>query len=387
MELLRRRGPLSRAELVASSGLSRTRLYDVVAALVADGVLSVSVPRASRRARGRPAEQVAINPTANRVVGIDFGRHVVRVAAVDTACHTVIGTAGEEHGPDASWQGRVETAWRLLARLTGDFARPGALHAVGVGLAGPVRRPGQQGRTGEVAALVSRRFGTTTRLDSHARLAALAESTWGAASGRRDVLYVHLSHSISGGLLVGGTLHYGVHGLSGEVGHIAVSPDGPPCNCGRTGCLQTVAGIPAVLDAYRRAGGTALSLSELSAAANAGDITANSILRDTGRRVGQALATFCHVISPEAIVVGGELLHTGPVLMNAIRHELDASTPCRTLTPISLHPAALGESNGALGAIAQLLPHKPNLPVDVIAVPASRHEPASRMTKPRATVR
>ncbi|MER8153548.1 ROK family protein [Streptomyces sp. NPDC094472] len=88
----------------------------------------------------------------------------------------------------------------------------------------------------------------------------MAETVWGAAAGERNVLYLRLSHGIGGGLVVAGTLHRGAHGVSGMFGHITVDPDGAPCECGGTGCLETVASVGAVLDAYRTAGGTAATL-------------------------------------------------------------------------------------------------------------------------------
>ncbi|MET8183365.1 ROK family protein [Streptomyces sp. NPDC005336] len=155
--------------------------------------------------------------------------------------------------------------------------------------------------------------------------------------------------------------------LSGELGHIAVAPDGAPCLCGGTGCLETVAGIQGILDAYRSAGGTAHDLPGLISALNAGDRTAKAVLRAAGTRIGRVLAAPSNVVGPQVIVIGGELIRTGPhTLMDAIQHAFDSHTlPCPQ-NRISLRTAELGESAAALGAVAQLLPHSPpplrNLP-------------------------
>ncbi|MEU8824783.1 ROK family protein [Streptomyces sp. NPDC048636] len=367
LELLRRRGPLTRGELGAISGLSRTTLYDAVASLVTSGALTVSVPPAARRKRGRPAEKLNLNPAADRMIGIDFARQAVRVAAYDVALG-VAGTAGEPHGPDTPWEHRVDIAWRLVTGLTGGTPRPGAFSAVGVGLAGPMGGAADNLRR-VLSTLVRERFGTPAFMDNNARLAALAESVWGAATGEQNVLYLHLSHGVGGGLIVNGALHRGAHGLSGELGHIAVAPEGAPCRCGGTGCLETVAGIEGILDAYRSAGGTARDLAGLISALNTGDRTAKAVLDTAGTRIGRVLAATSHVVGPRAIVIGGELIRTGPTLMDAIRRAFDSHTmPCPR-NKISLRTAGLGESAAALGAVAQLLPHTP---------PQPRHLPRPR---------
>ena len=256
--LLRRHGPQSRAELARRTGLSRTTLYDIVGALVVSGAVSSAVNPGPRK-RGRPVEHLTLNPAAGQALGIDFARRAVHVAAANVA-HEVIGSASLPHPPDLPWEGRVDLAERLVASLAGGTLRLAALGttgAVGVGVVGPVRRTGEDGSEGWLAtlsALVEKRFGAPVLLDNNTRLAALAEATWGVAAGNRDVLYLRLSHGVGGGLVVNGALHRGRDGLAGELGHITADPAGGPCECGGTGCLETVASVGAVLGAFRGSG-------------------------------------------------------------------------------------------------------------------------------------
>ncbi|GHJ41543.1 ROK family transcriptional regulator [Streptomyces sp. TS71-3] len=358
LDLLRRSGPLTRAELGDLSGLSRTTLYDVVASLVDGGVLTVSVPQDERRKRGRPAERLHLTPAADHVVGVDFGRHEVRVAAYDVGTEAAR-TAAEPHGPDLPWERRVDIAWGLTVALTGRAPSAGAFKAVGVGLADPGGRPPDATDRKLVLSLVRERFGAVARVEATSRLTALAESAWGAAAGERNMLYVHLSHGVAGGLIVNGALHRGAHGVSGELGHITVVPGGAPCACGRTGCLETVAGISGVLGAYRAAGGAAHDLSGFVASLGAGDGIALAVLEEAGAQVGRVLAGVSNVIGPRVIVIGGELIRTGPTLMNAIRRAFEEHVLSWPRSRISLRPAALAETGPALGAVCQALPQRP----------------------------
>ncbi|MFE5890275.1 ROK family protein [Streptomyces sp. NPDC056462] len=359
LRLLRRHGSLSRGELVALSGLSRTTLFDIVVALVDGGTVTASVPEVAGRGRGRPVEKLALNPAAGQVIGIDFARQAVRVAAA-TITHGVIGTSDEQHAPEASWQERVERAYRLVGRLTGGPPRLGALSSVGVGVSAPMAAtaaglPGVDGH-GTVTELVGQRFDAPVQWDSNARLAALAELRWGAARGERDVAYLHLSDGVGGGLVVDGTLHRGAYGVSGELGHITVDPGGEACCCGGVGCLQTVASVGAVVEAYRAAGGAARDLPDLVAALDAGDRRARAVLAGVGTRIGRVLAAVSNTVDPRVIVIGGELAAVGPPLLAPIRRALDLGIMPGARAQVSLRPAEFGEVSTALGAVAWLRP-------------------------------
>jgi predicted NBD/HSP70 family sugar kinase len=363
--LLRRHGPLSRGELGKHCGLSRTTLYDILAELVAGGAVVTASQQEAPRGRGRPAETLTLNPDAGQAIGIDFARRAVHVAAVNVA-HEVVGSAGEPHPADLPWEDRVELAGRLVRGLTGTHTggtlRLGALSAIGVGVVGPVGAPGEdQAGHDRLEGLLRERFGVPVMVDNNTRLAALAESIWGAATGVQDVLYLRLSHGVGGGLVVGGSLHRGAYGLSGEFGHITVDPAGARCDCGGNGCLETVASIRAVLDAYRAAGGRAADVPELVKAVRSGDPVALGLLRDVGSRIGTVLAALCNAIGPSVIVVGGELTETGAALVEPIEETLGGQIMPVTRHRVSLRRATLGEAAGALGAIALVLHESPLL--------------------------
>jgi predicted NBD/HSP70 family sugar kinase len=364
--LLRKHGPLSRGELGKRCGLSRTTLYDILAELVAGGAVVTATSQEAPRGRGRPAETLTLNPDAGQAIGIDFARRALHVAAVNLA-HEVVGSASEPHDADLPWEQRVELAARLVGSLTGTGAgalRLGALDAVGVGVVGVVGAQAaedDQSAPHPVQVLLRERFGVPVLLDNNTRLAALGEAIWGAAAGGQDVLYLRLSHGVGGGLVVGGSLHRGAYGLSGEFGHITVEPGGAPCDCGGTGCLETVASIRAVLDAFRAAGGRAADVPELVKAVRAGDQAAHTLLSGVGARIGEVLAALCNAIGPSVIVIGGELAETGAALVEPIERALHDHVMPVSRHRVSLRRATLGEVAGALGGIALVLHESPLL--------------------------
>ncbi|QYC39965.1 N-acetylglucosamine repressor [Nonomuraea coxensis DSM 45129] len=365
--LLRKHGPLSRGELGKLCRLSRTTLYDILAELVATGAV---VPAGQQddgpRGRGRPAETLALNPGAGQAIGIDFARRALHVAAVNLA-HEIVGAASEPHDADLPWERRVDLAERLVGRLGGGDLRLGALSAIGAGVVGPVSDlDSSTGEAGDplphrAQVLLRERFGVPVLLDNNTRLAALGEAIWGAATGARDVLYLRLSHSVNGGLVIDGSLHRGAYGLSGEFGHIVVDPGGRPCSCGGAGCLETVASVRAVLDAYRERGGHADDVRGLAEAAGKSEPAALALLAEVGADIGAVLAALCNAVGPGVIVIGGELAETGAALLEPIRRTLDARIMPISRRRVSLRAATLGEAAGALGGIALVLHESPLL--------------------------
>ncbi|MGW5262771.1 ROK family protein [Microbispora sp. NPDC004025] len=357
--LLRAHGPLNRGELSRRCGLSRTTLHEALSGLLATGAVIEAAPDDAPRGRGRPAGKLALNPAVGQAVGIDFARRAVHVAAVDVT-YEVLGTAGEAHAPGLPWPDRVALAERLVRRVVGGELWRRTLRGVGVGLVGPVARAAGEPPAG-VESLLRERFGGPVLPDNNTRLAALAESTWGAAAGAQDVLYLRLSYGVGGGVVAGGTLHRGADGVSGEIGHIPVDPAGRRCECGGTGCLETVASIRAVLDAYRARGGRGDGLPALAAAAEAGDPLVLGLLRDVGVQIGRVLAALSNAIGPRVIVVGGELAELGAPLLGPVQEALHAGAVPISRHRLTLRRAALGDVAGALGGVALAMGDSPLL--------------------------
>lgn len=360
LRLLRAHGPLTRAELRTLCDLSRTTLYAAVGALMDSGAVVASIPETARRKRGRPAEVLAVVPAPGQLLGLEFARRAVRVAVMD-AGHKIVGVAGEPHAPETSWQARIDLAWQLADSLTGERLRPGVFRGIGLGVVGPVASPDRDPMTepwhNAISVLVRERFGAQVVIDNNTRLATLAETIWGAATGAQNAVYLRLSYGVGGGLVMAGAVHRGSQGRSGMFGHIAVEPDGAPCGCGGTGCLETVASVNAVLDACRAAGGTAADMPDLLAALESGDRTAHAVLARVGAYVGRVLADVGHAVGPDLIVLGGELTDTGRALTAPIEHVLSTQAARGSFGVPRVVPTRLGDTAAALGGIALLQRH------------------------------
>ncbi|NUT57417.1 MAG: ROK family transcriptional regulator [Agromyces sp.] len=368
---LRAHGALSRAELAKRVGLSRTTLSEITASLLQRGAIIVADTDAATRAgSGRPAERLALDPDSGQFLGVDFGHRRVHVAVAD-ASHEVIAQGVERYDDDIAWADRLEIAFELIDRISRETGvHFGALQAVGIGVPGPYTgaRAGmpavswkKQLAPDGVDTAFAERFGAPVVVDNNTRLAALAEAI-SRPDAVDNLIYLRLSDGVGGGLVISGRLVTGSRGFAGELGHVTADPSGAPCRCGKRGCLETIASVPAILRACRDAGAEVETLDDLAVAVGKGDPAVESVLREVGSTVGRVLGAAAMTLNPREVVIGGEIVRVAPVLVeqaaSTLRYEL-YSIPSDQ--PHIVRAAQLHDSDGALGAIAAIFHQSPLL--------------------------
>jgi predicted NBD/HSP70 family sugar kinase len=365
LRVLTEAGSVSRAELARRTGLAPSTVSAVVGDLAADGLLSEEVAvRDGGGALGRPAALVSLHRRAGTALGMDFGKRHVRVAVADLA-HTVLAERVREVGEDLPARKAVALAIGLADEA---LAEAGAgrddVAGVGMGLPGPIHdRTGELGDSTilpgwvgvKAADVVSAAIGLPVVVGNDANLGALSEWRWGAGRGARDLVYLKASTGIGAGLILAGAPFRGSGGTAGEIGHTVIDPRGPICRCGNRGCLETVAGAPAVLAALQPAHGTGLTLADAVARARDGDAGCARAIADAGRAIGTAVASLCNLLDPERIVVGGDLGVAGELLLAPLREALRLSAIRSAADDAEVVEGALGERAEVLGAVALVL--------------------------------
>lgn len=144
------------------------------------------------------------------------------------------------------------------------------------------------------------------RLANDANCFALSEALDGAGRDAGVVFGVILGTGVGGGIVVHGRLHEGPQHIAGEWGHNVLDPAGPPCYCGRRGCVETFLSGPGLLRDYRAYGGDpALDTRAVVQRAAAGDAACEAAMQRYLDRFGRALATVINILDPNAVVLGG----------------------------------------------------------------------------------
>jgi glucokinase-like ROK family protein len=363
---LREAGVTSRAELARRTGLSRSTVSSIVAELSANGVIVDNAAGEDARPRqgGRPPALISLGRPAGVAVGIDFGKRHLAVALAD-ASHQVLTERREPMLDDYPAEEGFDAAGELVFELLEEEGiELDAVLGVGLGLPGPIhRRTGQVGSTTilpgwagvQVASEMEERLGMPVQVENDANLGALAEVTWGAGAGCADLTYLKLATGIGAGIIVGGRLYDGRGGTAGEIGHTTLDENGEICRCGNRGCLETLAGAPAIVALVSRAFGAQLDTEDVLARARAGDPACQRALADAGRHVGVAVASLVNLVNPERIVVGGSIGSAGEVLLEPLRESFRRRAIPSAAGDVEIVSASLGERAELLGAIALVL--------------------------------
>jgi predicted NBD/HSP70 family sugar kinase len=313
---------------------------------------------------GRRVSEVTLNPSDGLVAGIDFGNRHVRAAVADFT-HAV--RAEDQHTLPFGHQAPSsvpEAAAMLRSLVAGIGSTVDDVQVLAVGLPGPMET--DSGRTTSPAILpgwadfdVKSAFeaalGVRTIVDNDANLGALAEGFWGVGRGLTDFAYIKVSTGIGSGLVLNGRLYRGISGTAGEIGHTTIEEDGPLCRCGNRGCLEVFAAAPALLELLRRSYGDDITVEDMLKLSDDGDVGCRRVITDAGRHIGVALANLCNLLSPQMLIVGGELALAGDVLLAAIRESLGRRTVSVPGRAPEVAAGVLSERAGVLGALALAL--------------------------------
>ncbi len=354
VESLKRHGHLTQVELAGATGLSAATISNIVKELSSAGVLNTSETTRS----GRRAVEVTLARRPGLVAGLHISRRHMRVAISDVD-RTVVAENHLPLAPDHRHDREMDRATLLIGDMV-DALDASLSDLLGVGMALPVpvdSRTGVISAPGllrgwdgiNVAEAMSERIQLPVFVDTEANLGGLAELRTGAARGAGDTAYIRVGYSIGGSLLIGGSPYRGSSGGAGELGHVSIDPNGPACVCGNRGCLEAVAGGPALLELFREDSGIQ-RLRDLLLRADAGDSGVLRAIADAGRHIGAAAATLTTLFDPDLIVVGGELAEAGELLLAPLRHELERASLGRRAPAVVA--GILGDRAAVLGCLA-----------------------------------
>ena len=220
--------------------------------------------------------------------------------------------------------------------------------------------------SGEMSAAVTKVLGATAppHTASHGAAVALAEQWCGAAREATHVVALSAADTIDAGIVVDGRLFGGAHGLAGAAGWLALNPVERE-DYRKLGCLEAEVGSPGIVRrlvwrikagdrsrAVELAGGNlaAITAAHVFEAARAGDGVAISVVRDTAKYIGMAVANLVAILDPQIVVLGGAIAEAGDLLLEPTRLELSRRVPPAAGPLVQVVPAALGEASAAVGA-------------------------------------
>lgn len=309
---------------------------------------------------------------------IDLGGTKLRSLVVDAGGRVY----GADIRPSFAQEGLQPVVRRMVESLDASLAAAGAirseLKAVGIASPGAVdvvrgivpnapQLPGWQDVP--LREIMARELGVETYLENDATAAALGEHVYGAGRGSRYMLFITVSTGIGGGIVIDGQLYRGKSGAAGELGHVILDPDGPPCGCGAHGHLESFssgtaiarrgeelvrAGESPVLAKLREVEGP-VTAEMMERAADAGDTASREVFREAGHYLGIALASYVNIFNPEVILIGGGVARAADLFMDQAEATMRSLAMTQPLRDVRLALGQLGDRAGALGVLAAMV--------------------------------
>lgn len=361
LAVVRTHNGVTRSDLAALTGLSRSAVAAAVRDLVDDGLVAELPLPARGKGSGRGRLSMLLVPaTGTGLVGaLDLG-HAHIGAAIASTDGTVLAESRRPVAVDSRPATAVEVAAAMLTDLLDSTGRRvDDVRAVRAGIPAPLDLRTHRPRSvlGEwldvdLGAELTERLGRRVDVANDAELGAQGELRFGAARGLRDFVYVKVSEGVGASLVLDGTVHRGTDGLAGEIGHVMLSErGGRPCRCGKRGCLETVLSTNRIEERFRELA-VAPTDPVFPLQSVVDDAVMMTYVAEASRTLGRVLADLCTWVNPRGIVIGGVLGTAGaPVVAGVTKAIARFSNPLLR-EGLQVRTAELGLRSELMGGVA-----------------------------------
>jgi N-acetylglucosamine repressor len=333
LNLINSHGSISRTELARLSGLSAATITGITADFIDIGLIFEKEEGDS--SGGRRPILLAVNPRGGFTVGLKLTEEFVIGALTDLQA-TVIA----DHSSRLNTRS-PDDAINTMANVVQELLQVGSIEedrllGVGIGMAGIVHAT--QGvlhhspifgwRDVPIKELLQDRLGVPVYVDNDVNTLTLTEKWFGAGQGVDHFLTITIGRGVGLGIVLNGQVYRGAYGGAGEFGHTVIDPDGPPCACGKRGCLETFTSDPGLLRLAAEAAArgemdarvdTAEALLEL---AEKGDPIVRGIYEQAGKVLGIGIANLINLLSPQLIIISGEGVRAREWIFDAIKNAI-----------------------------------------------------------------
>ena len=364
LNYVRERGPISRAEIAHETALQRSTVSLIVEELRVDGLIEEV---SGESTGGRPPILLSLRTADAVAIGVDVGTNKTIVATSDLAGR-VLQEESFDTNPDDEITTRqiIERAGKLLRRNNGT------IEGIGVSLPGLVNSDGTElfvptfnWRDIPLARDINAATGLPVTIDNDANAAALAELWFGRPEVRevRDFILVLVEDGVGTGIFFDGQVYRGENGAAGEFGHMTIGQGAPvACASGSRECWEAFASERSALARYKNLarglnGAADVTFSDLIDQALRSEGPARTALKETATYLGIGIANLIRGLAPEAVVVGGPIVRSWPVIAEDIKTTVE-TTICRGLPSTRIIASTLGPEPTLMGAISLVLASK-----------------------------
>lgn len=363
LNYVRERGPISRAEIAHETALQRSTISLIVEELRVEGLIE---ELSGESTGGRPPILLSLRTADAVAIGVDVGTTRTIVATSDLAGRVLQQEQFETHADAAATTREIiQLSRKLIARNNGT------IEGIGISLPGLVSAEGRElfvptfdWRDLPLADDVSRATGLPVTIDNDANAAAHAELWFGRPEVReiRDFILVLVEGGVGTGIIFDGQVYRGENGSAGEFGHMTIGQGAPvACASGSHECWEAFASERSALARYKKltngTGAFETNFGDLIDLALGNDQAAQKALKDTAYYLGIGIANLIRGLAPEAVIVGGPIVRSWPIIADDIKSTVEA-TICRGLPSTRIIASTLGPEPTLMGALSLVLASK-----------------------------
>jgi N-acetylglucosamine repressor len=362
---------ISRADVARETRLTRTTVSDVVADLMAQGM--VEEVGYGPSAGGKPPILLSVIPDSRHLIGIDLASDEFRGAVINLRGQIRQQIAVPLHDRDG------EAALALVYEIVEGLCNATDSPLLGVGIGSPGLMDASNGIVRRsvnldwhdlpLRDLLEERFDLPVYVANDSQVAALGEYTFGNRSGVENLVVIKVGHGVGAGIVLNGRLFHGETFGAGEIGHVTVVENGERCRCGNLGCLETVASVRALLGQAQTiadgdpnsllhhfvAGPGEITMETICRALEAGDEQVRQIVRQVGQYLGIAAANIIGLLSAQRIVIAGSVACLGQALLDVVRQEMTRRSLAIVANEAEIVLSSIGSDIVILGASALVL--------------------------------
>ena len=351
LHLIREQQPISRAEISKITGLRPGTISSIINRLIRKGVVYEGEEGPS--SGGRKPKYLYINGESAYVLAVDVGVRETVYAISDFNGRILKQKALMTEGEPKKF---LKNLCKEIKQTIEKHYPKTKFDAIGVSVPGLINR-----NTGEVAVspnlewnntpirkIFEDEFSLPVFVENDANAAAFSELWYGPLSDIKvkTLLYILVVDGLGTGLIINGNLHVGSEIGLGGFGHMCIEPGGELCSCGRKGCWETLASESATIARYHRLmnnknGSITTSIKDIISMANKGDEKAVAAIEATAEYLGDGIANLAHGLSPEMIVIGGDLSSAWIYLEPIIKKKLKSEYIIPSISKIEVRPASV----------------------------------------------
>ena len=345
LDTIRTAEMIARIDIARVTGLSQALVTGLTAEMIKEGLIIEK--KTGESEGGRRPMLMALNPDGAYVAGVNLAIDEISVVIVNFTASVV-----------ADWVEPLEPVWHSAEDIAekvalavqkciweSNFSKD-RISGVGIGIPGLVDHPSGTIRflpnygweNVNLKDMVEARLNHPTFADNSSNTLTMAEQWFGEGAGLDNFLVVTIENGVGMGGVIHGQLYRGFDGIAGEFGHITIDPNGPPCRCGKNGCVESYAGNRSIIQLATQAAekglwsppeGEKITYDSVVAAAAGGERALRDIFNKAGSMLGLGLSHLVNLYNPAKIIIAGKGVKAGPMLFDPMYENLTNGIPAR----------------------------------------------------------